>query len=84
MGSDTLYGRNWGVIGDFPFLHFEVCLLSRPRLCESARLKRRLGRRQAEHKIQRDISPFPTYSAHWIAIPASPGPWIHGAACCRR
>ncbi len=25
IGSDTLYGRNWGCIEDHPFLHFEVC-----------------------------------------------------------
>src|SRR5215469_15949177 len=25
MGSDTLFGRNWGCVGDYPFLHFEVC-----------------------------------------------------------
>src|SRR5438445_5491498 len=25
IGSDTLFGRNWGCIEDHPFLHFEVC-----------------------------------------------------------
>ena len=25
IGSDTLYGRNWGAIEHHPFLHFEVC-----------------------------------------------------------
>ena len=25
IGSDALYGRNWGCIEDHPFLHFEVC-----------------------------------------------------------
>ena len=24
-GRDTLYGRNWGCRGDWPFLHFELC-----------------------------------------------------------
>ena len=25
IGSDTLYGRNWGSRVDLPFLHFETC-----------------------------------------------------------
>ncbi|WP_193171598.1 GNAT family N-acetyltransferase, partial [Nisaea nitritireducens] len=25
IGDDTLYGRNWGCIADFKFLHFELC-----------------------------------------------------------
>ena len=25
IGTDTLYGRNWGSRGDYPFLHFEAC-----------------------------------------------------------
>ena len=25
IGSDTLYGRNWGAIEHHPFLHFELC-----------------------------------------------------------
>ena len=25
IGSDSLYGRNWGCVEDHPFLHFEVC-----------------------------------------------------------
>ena len=25
IGSDTLFGRNWGAIEHHPFLHFEVC-----------------------------------------------------------
>ena len=25
MGTDTLFGRNWGCKGDWPFLHFELC-----------------------------------------------------------
>ena len=25
IGSDTLFGRNWGAVEHHPFLHFEVC-----------------------------------------------------------
>lgn len=25
LGKDTLYGRNWGCTGNWPFLHFELC-----------------------------------------------------------
>ena len=25
VGRDALFGRNWGTLGDVPFLHFELC-----------------------------------------------------------
>jgi predicted N-acyltransferase len=66
LGGDTLYGRNWGCIGDFPFLHFEVCYY---RAIDFA-IARGLGRveagAQGPHKIQRGYLPAPVYSAHWI------------------
>jgi predicted N-acyltransferase len=69
MGSDTLYGRNWGVIGDFPFLHFEVCYYRALDFAISRGLKRVEAGAQGEHKIQRGYLPVPTYSAHWIRDP---------------
>lgn len=69
MGSDTLYGRNWGVIGDFPFLHFEVCYYRALDFAIARGLKRVEAGAQGEHKIQRGYLPVPTYSAHWIRDP---------------
>eukprot|EP01037_Dinobryon_pediforme_P012398 gene12398-12484_t len=67
MGSDTLYGRNWGCIGDFPFLHFELCYYRAIDFAIEHKLARVEAGAQGEHKIQRGYLPTPTYSAHWIA-----------------
>jgi predicted N-acyltransferase len=66
MGSDTLYGRNWGCIGDFPFLHFELCYYRAIDFAIIHKLARVEAGAQGEHKIQRGYLPTPTYSAHWI------------------
>ncbi len=66
VGSDALFGRNWGAAVDAPFLHFEMCYY---RAIDYA-IARKLGRveagAQGEHKISRGYLPVPTYSAHWI------------------
>ena len=67
LGSDTLFGRNWGCLGDFPFLHFELCYYQAIELAIARNLKRVEAGAQGAHKIQRGYLPSPTYSAHWIA-----------------
>jgi predicted N-acyltransferase len=67
MGADTLYGRNWGCRGDFPFLHFELCYYRAIDFAIAHGLARVEAGAQGEHKIQRGYLPQPTYSAHWIA-----------------
>jgi predicted N-acyltransferase len=69
VGRDTLYGRNWGCIGDFPFLHFELCYYRAIDYAIEHGLKTVEAGAQGEHKIQRGYLPRPTYSAHWIAHP---------------
>ncbi len=69
VGSDTLYGRNWGCNGDYPFLHFEVCYYRAIDFAIERGLKRVEAGAQGEHKIQRGYLPSPTYSAHWIRDP---------------
>jgi predicted N-acyltransferase len=69
MGSDTLYGRNWGCTGDWPFLHFELCYYRAIDFAIAHGLKRVEAGAQGQHKIQRGYRPQPTYSAHWIAHP---------------
>ena len=68
-GTDTLYGRNWGCLGDFPFLHFEACYYQAIDFAIAHGLKRVEAGAQGRHKIQRGYLPTPTYSAHWISDP---------------
>jgi uncharacterized protein len=68
-GSDTLYGRNWGCRGDWPFLHFELCYYRAIDFAIAQGLARVEAGAQGEHKIQRGYVPCETYSAHWIAHP---------------
>ena len=68
-GTDTLYGRNWGCIGEYPFLHFELCYYRAIDYAIGHGLRTVEAGAQGEHKIQRGYLPRPTYSAHWIANP---------------
>jgi predicted N-acyltransferase len=69
MGGATLYGRNWGCIGEHPFLHFEVCYYRAIDFAIARGLKSVEAGAQGEHKIQRGYMPAPIYSAHWIRDP---------------
>ncbi len=66
-GRDALYGRNWGCIGEWPFLHFELCYYRAIDFAIETGLSRVEAGAQGEHKIQRGYLPVRTYSAHWIA-----------------
>ncbi len=67
MGSEALFGRNWGCRGDWPFLHFELCYYRAIDFAIEHGLARVEAGAQGEHKIQRGYLPTPTFSAHWIA-----------------
>jgi len=67
LGSEALYGRNWGCRGDWPFLHFELCYYRAIEFAIALGLPRVEAGAQGEHKIQRGYLPQPTFSAHWIA-----------------
>jgi uncharacterized protein len=69
VGSDTLFGRNWGAIEHHPFLHFEVCYYQAIDFAISRGLKTVEAGAQGEHKIARGYLPQTTYSAHYIADP---------------
>jgi uncharacterized protein len=69
IGSDTLFGRNWGAIEHHPFLHFEVCYYQAIDFAVSRGLKTVEAGAQGEHKIARGYLPQTTYSAHYIADP---------------
>ena len=68
-GETTLYGRNWGCVGDFPFLHFELCYYRAIDFAIAQGLASVEAGAQGEHKIQRGYLPTATYSVHWIAHP---------------
>jgi predicted N-acyltransferase len=67
IGSDTLFGRNWGAIEHHPFLHFEVCYYQAIDFAIERGLKTVEAGAQGEHKIARGYLPQTTYSAHYIA-----------------
>jgi uncharacterized protein len=66
IGSDALFGRNWGAIEHHPFLHFELCYYQAIDFAIAAKLARVEAGAQGEHKIARGYLPAITYSAHFI------------------
>ena len=64
--ANTLYGRNWGCIEDFPFLHFETCYYQAIDFAIANNISRVEAGTQGPHKIQRGYEPVETYSAHFI------------------
>ena len=66
-GGDCLYGRNWGCLDEFKFLHFELCYYQAIDYAIAHKLARVEAGAQGEHKIQRGYLPVETHSAHWIA-----------------
>jgi predicted N-acyltransferase len=67
IGSDTLYGRNWGAIEHHPFLHFELCYYQAIEFAIARGLKVVEAGAQGAHKLARGYLPVRTQSLHWIA-----------------
>ncbi len=70
VGSDTLFGRNWGCQARVKFLHFEACYYRAIDFAIERGLKRVEAGAQGPHKIQRGYLPVETYSAHYIPNPS--------------
>ncbi len=66
IGTDTLFGRNWGCIEDYRFLHFEACYYQAIDFAIERGLTTVEAGAQGQHKIQRGYLPVETYSAHLI------------------
>jgi len=66
IGSDTLFGRNWGCIEHHPFLHFETCYYQAIDFAIERGLQKVEAGAQGSHKVARGYLPQATYSAHWI------------------
>jgi predicted N-acyltransferase len=70
IGSDALYGRNWGAIEDIPFLQFELCYYQAIDAAIARGLAKVEAGAQGEHKLARGYEPVPTWSAHYIPNPS--------------
>ncbi len=64
--GSTLYGRYWGCLEEYDFLHFETCYYQGIDYAIKKGLQRFDGGAQGEHKIQRGFEPIITYSNHWL------------------
>ncbi len=65
--AEKLFGRYWGSVRGYQFLHFETCYYQGQEYCIQHKLKSFDSGAQGEHKIQRGFEPITTYSNHWIA-----------------
>ena len=66
IGTDTLYGRNWGATTHIQNLHFEACYYQAIDFAIQHKLRCVEAGAQGFHKVQRGYLPVTTYSAHWI------------------
>jgi len=69
IGSEALYGRNWGALIHKPFLHFELCYYQAIEAGLELGIPRVEAGAQGEHKLARGYEPVLTHSAHWLSHP---------------
>ena len=69
QGDDCLYGRYWGCLADFNFLHFETCLYQGIDWAIAQGLARFDAGAQGEHKLIRGFEPQLTESWHYLCHP---------------
>ena len=69
IGSDALYGRNWGCLFHKPFLHFELCYYQAIEAGIELGLPKVEAGAQGEHKLARGYEPITTHSAHFLTHP---------------
>ena len=67
--TQTLYGRYWGVNGQWDCLHFELCYHLGIEHCIAHGLAAYDPGTQGEHKLPRGFLPTLSWSLHWIADP---------------
>ena len=68
--GDTLYGRLWGALDAYRFLHFECCYYKAIEFAIERGIARVEAGAQGMHKLQRGYEPVFTHSAHHVADPA--------------
>jgi predicted N-acyltransferase len=67
--NESLYGRYWGSLGEYNYLHFELCYYTGIEFAIRRGLSRYDAGAQGEHKIVRGFEPVCTHSLHWIKHP---------------
>lgn len=67
--DNSLYGRYWGCVESYQFLHFECCYYQGIDYCIEHNLKRFDAGAQGEHKLQRGFEPIKTYANYYIQHP---------------
>ena len=68
-GKTALFGRNWGCLGFFDCLHFELCYYQAIEYAITHKLGRVEAGAQGLHKIQRGYEPVKTHSNHYLLHP---------------
>lgn len=63
---DTLYGRYWGCLEEYEFLHFETCYYQGIDYCIQTGRQAFNAGAQGEHKLQRGFEPVKTWSNHYL------------------
>jgi len=66
----NLYGRYWGALRDYPFLHFECCFYRLIDYSIQNGIELFEAGAQGEQKFFRGFETCPTYSMHWVREPA--------------
>ena len=67
--GDALYGRYWGDLESFRYLHFDVCYYAAIEHCIEAGIARFEPGAGGDYKFLRGFDAQPTYSLHHLADP---------------
>ena len=67
--GDALYGRYWGDLRPFRYLHFDVCYYAAIEHCIRSGLARFEPGAGGDYKFLRGFDPQPTWSLHYLADP---------------
>ncbi|TQV77523.1 GNAT family N-acetyltransferase [Aliikangiella marina] len=67
--AKNLYGRYWGCVKEFEFLHFELCYYQGIEFAIKHLIDKFDAGAQGDHKVARGFYPVKTYSNHWIGNP---------------
>ena len=65
-----LYGRYWGALANFNFLHFELCYYQGIELCLAKGLQQFNAGAQGQHKIKRGFEPVYVHGSYQIFHPS--------------
>jgi len=67
--DDRLFGRYWGALGHYPYLHFELCFYRLIEFAIAEKISIFEAGAQGEHKFQRGFEAMPVFSSHRLFHP---------------